>query len=421
MYNTSSVPRTTPSMLPPTPDQAQAQTTISKALQGFVIDKMNIDGRIAIIQKEKEILEEQLNTWKESKDPNKSYMTAGTLQEEIAHLEENIVTTRAQENLTYTVPNQTDIIEAGCHLIISKFPPKMNPQAQDLSFEDIHDFDSRMKAVDKNDYSYNHRYLNHKKSGSDVVSSKQGRFQDAFRTCSLMREDAFHHLQKHLQEPPPSLLLAISSHKNGSGLLSSLAYITGVLSTLTETAPTTANDRELIEFFGNIFQSSTNYLNPLHPGISMRGCATPTYLNIGKEIALGEALELMKVERAKDEKNAIVDEEELSFMREMERQKEVKMKEFASKRVKNESTFAVKVAKKKQPIKKKVPPRKPSRKGSKKSVKDSDTEEESDEDYEEESEGSQLMDLRFKLKVGADIYLNETGRYLSQDHSQENF
>jgi len=116
-----------------------------------------------------------------------------------------------------------------------------------------------------------------------------------------------------------------------------------------------------------------------------------------------------------------LDEEELSFMRELERQKEVKMKEFASKRVKNESTFAVKVAKKKQPIKKKLPPRKPSRKGSKKSVKDSDTEEESDEDCEEESEGSQLMDLRYKLKNGADIYLNETGRYLSQDHSQENF
>ena len=230
----------------------------------------------------------------------------------------------------------------------------------------------------------------------------------------MIRQDAFHELQKNLQEPPPSLLDALSSHKNHRGLLSSLAYITGILSALTETAPTTANDRELINFFGNILQSSSNYLNPTHPGISIRGGATPTYLNIGKEIALGEALELMKVERAKDEKNAIVDEEELSFMRELERQKEAKMKEFVSKRDKNESTFAVKVSKKKLPLAKKQPlakkktPLKKTPKVIKKSVEDSDTE--------EDFEDSQMMDLSFKLNAGADLYLNETGRYLSQDH-----
>ena len=224
-------------------------------LPGFSIDKMNVAERIANITKEKEILEKQFQDLIISKDPNKDYSIAARLQQEISRLEENIVTIKAQESLEYAVPRQTDVIEGGISLTITKFPPKLNPQAQELSSEEIEDFCTRMKNVDKNDSNYNHRYILHKKAGES-----EGRFPNAFKTCGLLREDAFHILKTNLQEPSPSLLDALTNHKSYSGLLSSLAYITGVLSALTETAPITENDRELVDFFGSIFRSSANYI-----------------------------------------------------------------------------------------------------------------------------------------------------------------
>jgi len=194
-----------------------------------------------------------------------------------------------QEYIKFAVPANTVVVNEGQIFTLLKIRETTNRGVLEVTQSAVDIFEARMIDVDKNNFSYNRKYIKQVKVG------EEGRFVKFQKTCEGMREDAFHQLEVLLASAPPS----ISNHP---GFASTISLLAGSLQELSNPENLTTTDgMEKVAYFSDVLLYASKYLNPVHPDAKIRGGMSPSLCNIILEQRLAEVLDEMKLDRKKDD------------------------------------------------------------------------------------------------------------------------
>ena len=275
-----------------------------------------IEEQVAVVNVQIALATKSMLAFKESD----AFEDAAKEKRKISEMEEYIAGLLRQETIPFDVAKYAFKIPEKCGMLasLSKYPPKFMFDSEQyplvLSDEEVIDFDARMIKKSYKGAGYNSQYLYHQATGKKGETPPQPRFERFIDVCIEKREGGYIKLKNLIASPPNTIL-------SYPRLLGAMGMIFATLEEMTQGAPTSSDNIDVINYTSEFLRASADYLNPTVDHASIAGGDICSYANIVKELRLGKMSEQKREALKLNKKNMAVDAEIEEFERDFERKR----------------------------------------------------------------------------------------------------